>query len=93
MIKQIYIIFDKKSGYYFPEMFLHDNDDVAKRWFDGYLHYIVDSNPNSPMAMYPSDFELRCLGSFDFYDAITAVYDSARPVCGAQSFLIGQPEV
>lgn len=88
MIKQLYSIFDKKSGYYTPEIIILDNDDVAKRWFDSYLHTILDSSPNAPIVMYPSDFELRCLGTFDFYDAITAVYDSARPVVGAQSFIV-----
>ncbi len=88
MIKQMYAIFDKKAGYYYPELFILDNDDVAKRWFDGYLHSLIDANPNAPMAMYPSDFELMSLGTFDFYDAITAVYDSPRPVCKASSFII-----
>lgn len=88
MIKQVYVIFDLKSGYYMPDLMTFENDDVAKRWFDSYLHSVLDSNPNAPIVMYPSDFELRCLGTFDFYDAITAVYDSPKPICKASTFII-----
>lgn len=88
MIKQVYAIFDLKSGYYLPDLITLENDDVAKRWFDSYLHTIKDNNPNAPIVMYPSDFELRCLGTFDFYDAITAVYDSPKPIIKAISLLI-----
>lgn len=93
MIKQIYCIFDLKAGYYTCELLMHDNDDVAKRWFDTFLHSALDSNPNSPIVMYPFDFELRCLGTFDYYDAITSLYDSPRPVCKASSFILSTKEV
>lgn len=88
MIKQIYCIYDLKAGYYTTELMLHDNDDVAKRWFDTFLHSALDTNPNSPIVMYPTDFELRSLGTFDYFDGITALYDSARPVCKASSFIL-----
>ena len=88
MIKQVYAIFDLKSGYYMSDLITLDNDNVAKRWFDSYLHTIKDNNPNAPLVMYPSDFELRALGTFDLYDAITSVYDSPRPVCKAITLLI-----
>lgn len=88
MTKQIYAIFDLKSGYYMPDLITLDNDDCAKRWFDGYLHTIKDNNPNAPIVMYPSDFELMSLGTFDFHDAITALYDCPRPVVKAISLLI-----
>lgn len=87
IVKQIYSIFDLKAGYYTPELLMHDNDDVAKRWFDTFLHSALDSNPNSPIVMYPSDFELHCLGVFDLYEGISCVYDSPRPVCKASSFV------
>lgn len=88
MIKQVYGIFDLKSGYYWSDLITLENDDVAKRWFDSYLHSVLDSNPNASVAMYPSDFELRCLGTFDFYDAITNVFDSPKPICKASSFIL-----
>lgn len=88
MIKQLYTIFDKKSGYYTPEIIILDNDDVAKRWFDSYLHTILDSNPNAPIVMYPSDFELRVLGTFDLYDCITALFDSPKPIVSASAFIV-----
>lgn len=88
MIKQIYTIFDKKAAFYFSDFITLDNDDVAKRWFDSYLHGLISDNPNAPMVMYPSDFELRCVGTFDFQDCITALYDSPRPVVSASSFIV-----
>ena len=88
MIKQVYAIFDLKSGYYMPDLITLDNDDVAKRWFYCDLHSICDSNRTAPIVLCPSDFELRSLATFDFYDAITAVYDSPRPLCKASSFIL-----
>ncbi len=88
MIKQLYTIFDKKSGYYSPEIIILENDDVAKRWFDSYLHTILDSNPNAPIVMYPSDFELRVIGTFDFYDCITAVYSDPQFIVSASAFIV-----
>lgn len=88
MIKQLYTIFDKKSGYYTPEIIILENDDVAKRWFDSYLHTILDSNPNAPIVMYPSDFELRVIGTFDFCDCITALYDNPQFIVSASAFIV-----
>lgn len=87
MIKQIYTIFDKKAGYYSPDFIVLDNDAVAKRWFDSCCQSNLDTNPNSPLILYPSDFELMCVGTFDFHDCITAVYDVPRSVCCASSFV------
>lgn len=88
MIKQVYVIFDLKSGYYMPDLMIFENDDVAKRWFDSYLHSVLDSNPNAPIVMYPSDFELRVVGTFDSLDCITALYDNPQFVVTASAFIV-----
>lgn len=88
MIKRVYTIFDRKSGFYSPEFITHDNDECAKRWFDSYLSSVKDSSPNAPIVMYPGDFELCCLGSFDMSDCELLPFTKPSVVASAASFLI-----
>lgn len=88
MIKQIYAIYDKKTNSYQSDLLTLDNDNAAMRWFDSYLHTVLDSTPNAVLVLYPDDFELCSLGTFDFVDGITALYDSPRTVCSASAFIV-----
>ena len=90
MSKNIYAIYDKKAGYFNPDVIVHDNDDCAKRWFDSYLQSVKVSNPNAPIVMYPGDFELYNIGTFDLESCLLMPPPTSKPVfvVAASSFLI-----
>lgn len=84
-MKQIYCIYDKIAGFYNNELIILDNDTAAKRWLHCFHESAKETNPNSPFALYPEDFDLYSVGSFDNIDCITAVYDKPRFVVNTNS--------
>lgn len=67
MIYKLFVLKDKKSGYFDSQVHSFVNSNVAKRWLYQLLHDCMDSDVgrNSAIAAYPEDFELYCIGEFD----------------------------
>lgn len=60
MLKRTYCLFDRKANIYMnPLTFL--NDDEAMRWFTT----IVNAEETTNVSLYPQDFILVYLGTFD----------------------------
>ena len=85
MIFTLYCVKDRKADAFTFNIFVADNDACAKRAFYQMYKDAVDSAPNSPLASYPADFELYCIGIFDTSEAI--VDTDKRFICSASSFL------
>ena len=63
---KLYSIKDTKGAFGAP--FLAQNDALAVRSVKTY----INGQKGSPEALYPEDFELWCIGSFDDYTGILA---------------------
>lgn len=58
--KRIYTVYDKKAQVYTPPM-VYFNDGAAMRDFAMQLR----RNPDSPLAMFPADYDLLCIADWD----------------------------
>lgn len=76
----LYVIKDVKSSYQ-PQVYVFANDDIAKRWFYQMYRDAVDREPNSPLASFPEDFNLYCIGSFDTELGEVRSYQSTYVCC------------
>lgn len=66
----LYGVFDKVANF-FVDIRLCANDNLASRDF----YSRVRLNPNSPLALCPTDFSLKLLGEFDETTGVIKSYD------------------
>lgn len=60
-MENLYSILDTKQNYY-GSLLTFKNDQVAVRAF---MEMLISNDPNSLLALYPTDYQLMCLGHFD----------------------------
>lgn len=64
MSYKLYVIRDTQSCFQ-PQIYAFQNDSIAKRFAYQMYHEAIDKEPNSPLASFPNDFALYCIGSFN----------------------------
>lgn len=79
MSYNLYVIFDKKSCYQ-PQIYSFGNDETAQRFCYQLYHDALDRDSNSPLASFPEDFDLYCIGTFDSDGDLTSL-PNPRYVC------------
>lgn len=85
MSYKLYVIRDKRSCYQ-PQVYSFQNDAIACRFAYQMYHEAVDKEPNSPLASFPADFELYCIGSFET-DGLLNPFSIPEQVCCFDSFV------
>ncbi len=88
MMRDVYCIKDRRTGYQ-PELMLFENDHVAKRWLNQLICDYKDSERlrNAPLIMYPDDYELWCLGSFDLQEGFIDFGVQPTLICTVSDFI------
>lgn len=75
MIEFVYCIVDQRDGN-FKNIYFSENDEMAKRHFEALLLM-----PESQMSLFPADFYLTCLGSFDHVTGKFTNQENIKPIC------------
>lgn len=58
-IAHLYSIYDRKAGYYLPVFNQRGHADAQRQFTE------LVTNSDTPIAKYPADYDLVCLGSID----------------------------
>lgn len=75
----LYGVYDRKAQVY-GQPFIAENDDAAIRAYYSDFYRVYMDSPSSPFVMFPEDFDLCRIGTFDINSGVVASVQGVIPV-------------